>query len=224
MRNPITMVRMLNKVRRLVQDPRRLDEVIALADTVSRPEVMAEIVAHVARDAVGAAALRERPRVRLAPDELRRLPEGTLGRAYVDFMDENGLRAEDLPTRPAHDDATYVRAHLFETHDVWHVVTGFATDEAGELGLQAFYLAQFPARLAPLLLAAGLLNTLFYRFDDRGPRMDAIARGWVAGQRARGLFGQRWNDLWATPLPEVRARLGLPAGGVQAGSEVRAAA
>jgi ubiquinone biosynthesis protein Coq4 len=34
----------------------------------------------------------------------------------------------------------------YETHDIWHVVTGFHTDVAGELGLQAFYLAQFPGR------------------------------------------------------------------------------
>jgi hypothetical protein len=48
--------------------------------------------------------------------------------------------------------------------------------------------------------------------------MTQIARGWLLGRQARPLFGTDWKQLWATPLSEVRTRLGLepgaPAGAV----------
>jgi ubiquinone biosynthesis protein COQ4 len=207
MRNPLMLLKLLYKSAILVKYPTRLDEVIQLADDMSNDEVMNRFIDVVRKDPTGARSLVERPRVRIVASELRALPPGTLGREYIDFMDGNGLRAEDLPRRPADNAADYVRAHLFETHDVWHVVTGFKTDLAGELGLQAFYLAQLPAPLAPLLLAVGMANTLLFGFDDRDARMEEIVRGWRLGKQARPLFGQNWNDLWVLPLGDVRARL-----------------
>jgi len=207
--NPVVLVKMVYASARLVKNPKRLDEVIALADAISTPGVMKPFIDEAAQAPATAAAIARRPRVLIDPAAFRRLPPGTLGRSYIDFMDKNGLRAEDLPHRPSPDEASWVRAHLFETHDIWHVVTGFATDEAGELGLQAFYLAQLPARLAPLLLAIGLLNTMIYRFDDKVARMDAVAAGLHLGRSARPFFATDWNALWALPLGEVRARLGV---------------
>jgi ubiquinone biosynthesis protein Coq4 len=45
--------------------------------------------------------------------------------------------------------------------------------------------------------------------DDRERRFDAIARGWDMGRRARPLFGTRWDQLWATPIDEVRRSFGV---------------
>ena len=209
MRNPLLLAKLIYKSVILVKYPTRLAEVIQLADDISDDEVMGQFIDEIRKDATGARALVEHPRVNIKRDELRALPKGTLGREYIDFMDGNGLNPEDLPTRPANNEPDFVRAHLFETHDIWHVVTGFKTDLAAELGLQAFYLAQLPARLSPLLLAIGMANTLVYNFDDKDARMDAIVHGWRMGKRAKQLFGQDWKQLWATPLAEVRARLNV---------------
>ncbi len=222
MRNLLTRAKLLFSAVRLVKDPTRLDEVIEMADSLSSEEVMRTFVDFIRRDPVGARSLTERPRVRIVPAELRTLPRGTLGREYIEFMDRNGLDAADLPRRPANDAPSFVRAHLFETHDIWHVVTGFDTDAAGELGLQAFYLAQLPARLAPLLLAVGLVNTLVYAFDDKDARMDGIAHGWRLGKQAAPFFGQHWNELFQLPISDVRARLGIAS--LPPAASVRAAA
>jgi ubiquinone biosynthesis protein Coq4 len=97
---------------------------------------------------------------------------------------------------------------VFEISDsMWHAVTGFATDLAGELGLQAFYAAQIPGGLPLVLLAMGCLNTAIFSMNDRERRFDAIARGWQMGKNARPLFGVRWGDLWERPLAEARAEL-----------------
>jgi ubiquinone biosynthesis protein Coq4 len=36
------------------------------------------------------------------------------------------------------DDTSYLLLRLRQTHDLWHVVTGFSTNVPGELGLKAF--------------------------------------------------------------------------------------
>jgi ubiquinone biosynthesis protein Coq4 len=169
------------------------------------------MVEHFGRDERGATALRERPRLHVSLPELSKLPEGTLGRVFADHMISNGLDPAAIPTLPGGDATEFVRAHLYETHDVWHAVTGFKTDVAGELGLQAFYAAQAPGGLPWMLLAMGFLNTAIYSMNEREARFDAIARGWEMGRRARPLFGTRWDTLWSTPLAEVRRALGVQA-------------
>jgi ubiquinone biosynthesis protein Coq4 len=194
---------------RLVKDPERLDKVIAMTDHLVRPEVTRAVVADVSRHEQGARALVERPRLDVDLAALSQLAPGTLGREFADHMKRNDLDPADLPKRPANDPEAFVRAHLFETHDVWHAVTGFDTDVAGELGLQAFYMAQIPSRLAPVLLSGGLLNTLFYAWDDRTRRMDAIVKGWEMGKRAKPFFGMKWGELWNESIEKVRADLNV---------------
>jgi ubiquinone biosynthesis protein Coq4 len=58
------------------------------------------------------------------------------------------------------DDISYITLRRSQTHDIHHVVTGFATDPAGELGLQAFQLAQIRSPIAIAILTAGLINVL----------------------------------------------------------------
>lgn len=203
----LSTVKLVRGALTLVRNPNRLDEVIELADEISRPEVMEEFVVEARKRPEAAQALAKKPRVHIDLPAFRRLPDGTLGREFARFVDAAGIDPADLPHRPARDEHEWVRAHLFETHDIWHVVTGFGTDVAGELGLQAVYLAQLPARLAPLLLSIGFLNTFIYAFDDKDRRMDEVARGWRLGRRAKQLFGVEWDNLWTVPLSEVRARL-----------------
>jgi len=216
MRNPLTIVKLAIASARVVRDTDKLDDVIMIADSISDPVSFGEIVEHVRRDPQGARALVERPRIELDLPRLRTLPDHTFGRAVARFFDDRGLDPSALPRRPAHDDHTYLRAHLYETHDLWHVATGFESDVAGEVGLQAFYLAQMPANLAPILLGLVFLNTFLYRFDDRARRMDEMTRGWMLGRAARPLAGVRWNELWEVPLAEVRTRFGIPVAGATA--------
>jgi len=211
MRNVIQRLKGISSFVNLVRDPNRLGQVFQLSDAAVDPAVMRAMADHVSRTEVGRKALAERPRLKIDLAALRALPAGTLGRAFAEHMIENGLDPAAIPMLPDHDELEFVRAHLYDTHDVWHVVTGFGTDVAGELGLQAFYQAQLPGHLPTAILAAGLLNTLLYRFDDRDARMTEIARGWQLGKRAEPLFGVRWDKLWAQPLAEIRRDLGLAA-------------
>jgi ubiquinone biosynthesis protein Coq4 len=203
---------------RIVQDPNRLEEVFHLIESINEnPRHSQHLVEGYRKLPHGAQALRDKPRIGTIDLEvLGRLPEGTLGHEYARFMRRHGLDPSSLPSYPVEDDASFIEAHLRETHDVWHVVTGFEPNVAGELGLQAFYLAQFPNQVALAILSAGMLNTLIYGFEDSEARMSQIARGWLMGRKARPFFGTDWKKLWSTPLSEVRARLGLEPGATEA--------
>ena len=212
--NPIDTLRMLRSFWRLSQDPNQLGEVFAIADRGSKPEILAETARFVSRDPQGARALSEG--VRLGPVdllELKKLPEGTLGRVFAEHMIDNGLdpRAIPVPTFPA-GDVRYVKTHLRETHDIWHVVTGFDTDVAGEIGLQAFYLAQLPSRLSAVLIAMAFVHVATKNIEARDPIMHAVLRGWAIGKQARPFFGFEWAKHWKTPLVEVRELLGVDVG------------
>lgn len=195
---------------RLIKDPSRLDDVFRILDSLEGSDGAAEIVRELTDDPALASVFVSRPRVGSVDlAALGRLPPGSLGRTFADEMKARGLDPADIQPRP--DDGTkagYVFAHLRETHDLWHTVTGFDVDVAGELGVQAVYLTQFRAKLALIILAIGLLNTAFFESDDRHARMDAIVAGWRIGRAAK-LFGFDYREHWATPLAEVRAMLGV---------------
>ncbi len=194
----------------LLRDPNRLDQVFAL-DRALPKEALARLVAVAESHPEGRAALRERARVAIDLPSLRALPVGTFGRAVAAFFDENGLDPRSIPRLEAADDLSYIQAHLYETHDIWHVATGFDSSIAGEIGLQAIYATQLPSALAPLLVAGGLLQAVLWANDDFGARLAAIARGHTIAKRARPLLGVRWNELWTLPLDEVRMGLGIEA-------------
>jgi ubiquinone biosynthesis protein COQ4 len=119
---------------------------------------------------------------------LARLPEGTLGREYVRFLRERQL-TPDLFQAPenVHDPrAAYVMKRIRQSHDLWHLLTGHATNPSGEVALQAFTYGQPGTRAKP----------------------GAAIRG---GRRAAPLGAVIWEDQWARPLVELRAQLGIVA-------------
>lgn len=197
---------------RLIKNPNDLDKVIRIADKIAKAEDLEKTAEILSRQSEHAAhSLKTFPRIELNTlfQSKNELPSGSLGLAFIDFLNERGLDPADLPNLPVTSRADFVKAHLFETHDLWHVLTGFETDPAGELGLQAFYHAQIPAPLSPILLGAGFLNTSFFAAHEKNQRMQEIIRGWQLGKAAAPLFGIDWKKYWHRPLTEVQSQFGL---------------
>jgi ubiquinone biosynthesis protein Coq4 len=101
----------------------------------------------------------------------------------------------------------YLRMRLRQTHDIWHVLTGFGTDEFGEVGLQGFYFAQFTNGQSALIGAGAMLKSLLRgRFGDLEKHVDAFCQGYCAGKRAESLLAVKWEELWGERLEDVRKR------------------
>lgn len=195
---------------KLTKDPTQLDQVFAIAEGFENPARLESLMENFRNVPQHAEALRERPRIgHLELSTMAKHAPGTLGRAVHDELTRLGIDPKDMVLPEGDGEFDYVRAHMRETHDIWHVVTGFDTDVAGELGLQAFYYAQYRTPLPPLLLSVGMMNTILYAMDDGDRRMRAIVRGWLMGRAAKTFFGIRWAEMFDLPLEEVRRRVGV---------------
>jgi ubiquinone biosynthesis protein Coq4 len=191
---------------RLARDPNELDRVFQIRDAGSHPVLTETIKRRLRQNPQGRAAIDAKRRMGVIHvADLLAMPEGTLGRAYGEFMSKHGLAPDALPNI---DDSQYVQAHLYETHDLWHVVTGFSPDVTGEIGLQAFYAAQLPGVLPAALASALLLNAALTRSSHAlKARFAALSQGWMMGQRAKPLFGYDFRANFARPLDRVREEL-----------------
>jgi ubiquinone biosynthesis protein COQ4 len=141
-------------------------------------------------------------------EALRHCPPESLGYQYAAAMQRDGFQPF-APTIGLDSDSRYVEYRWQQTHDIWHLVTGFDVSEIGEIGLQAFYLAQFQLPLASFLIANALIATTLWQPETLGALLTAIAQGWQMGKTARPLIAQKWEAAWEKPLSVWQAELNL---------------
>jgi ubiquinone biosynthesis protein COQ4 len=142
-------------------------------------------------------------------EQLAALPEGSLGQAYAASLARLGYDPNLHAGMAPDSDAAYVELRLSQTHDLWHVVTGFDTTVTGEIGLQAFHLTQFPYPLGAVLTAQALVSATLGAPELLPELVEAIRTGLQMGLEARPLFAQRWEEGWQRPLVEWREALQL---------------
>jgi len=150
---------------------------------------------------------------------LRALPEASVGRNLVDFLEAREIRPEELArtVREARADSggqapgaspevAYLHDRFRDLHDLWHVVTGYDNDWAGEYGVVGFSAQQVGYRSQTLATGlAALIAALNGRPDVLGTWWRARARA----RRAPYLLAEDWPALLSEPLDDVRQRLSL---------------
>jgi ubiquinone biosynthesis protein COQ4 len=93
-----------------------------------------------------------------------------------------------------------------DSHDIWHVLTGYHRDGLGEACLVAFSFAQTRALGWALIgLGAGLRSLR----DRSQPYTKAIWQGYRRGKAAKWLPGEDYVALLGEPLEAARQRLGI---------------
>jgi ubiquinone biosynthesis protein Coq4 len=168
-----------------------------------------EVVEALKRHPRTAAALRERRLIgRIELEGLSALPVGSLGRSFFDHCRTRDLDP-NLVHVPPDDETGWVLNHLYQTHDIWHVVTGWDNDLPGEVGLGNFYSGQFGSPAFFGFMLALILGNVVWRRAALDPVMEAMALGYQAGRKAEPMFGVHWDELWEVPLDDVRARFGI---------------
>jgi ubiquinone biosynthesis protein COQ4 len=143
-------------------------------------------------------------------DALLALPGDSLGGAYARHMKARGLRPDFYDDVAPRHRLHFLRLRLRQTHDVWHVLTGYDTDPVGELGLQGFYFGQVTNGQSALIFAGGVIRCLLtgtYRLLE--DYVQAFAEGFRAGRNADSLLAVRWEDLWMEPLEALRQRFNI---------------
>ena len=145
-------------------------------------------------------------------DELSQLPEGTLGHVYAHKIKSKDFNPYFYKTVPVVDDISYLKMLWRTTHDIYHVVAGFDTDEIGEIGLQAFFIAQTPIPISAMIVSFGLVMISLYQPHNLKYLMSEISRGYNLGSQTTGKFiAQRWDKYWDVQVSDIRANLGMKA-------------
>lgn len=193
------------ELRKALRAPDRLGDVAVLKGELGRSRVRPEIEAELA------AMSDPFPEVDLP--SLAALPRGTLGREYAEFLSRCGLEPFRLSgTLPEE----MLRKNLFVVrygfaHDVFHVLTGFDTTLAGELGVWSFVAGQryhWGHRLAVAI--ACLLYPLMA--PRQIPRMWANRRrGYRMGRRAQSLISVPFERMWSRSIKDLRTMLDVEA-------------
>lgn len=141
-------------------------------------------------------------------DRLLQYPPNSLGYVYASHMKRRGFAAME-PAIAIDSDRHYVEYRWQKTHDIWHIITGFDTSERGEIGLQAFYVAQFQLPLSSLLVANALISATLLQPEGLNPLLEAIAQGYAMGKTAKPLIAQKWEAAWEKPVAQWRAELNV---------------
>jgi len=223
-RHPYQWRRAWKALRVLIRDPKQTDQVFEVLEALSGGSFEHQFQ-HFAADPGGRRLLAEKPAL-LAMlsdrDALRTLPDGSLGRAYLAFMESGSLTADGLveadavaaernPNPPAHQrdaDREFYGDRRRDIHDLWHVLTGYGMDEAGEAANLAFTFGQIPSLGLGLIVIAGAI------IGPKTPRLGwerYLFRAWRRGCRASDLTTAPYEELLALPLEDVRLRLGIEA-------------
>jgi ubiquinone biosynthesis protein COQ4 len=143
------------------------------------------------------------------------LPEGSLGRAYADFTAREELSPDGLvgasETIERDDEETpcprrlLFGARVRDTHDLWHVVTGYGRDLFGEAALLAFTYRQIRNRGIGFIVLVAYLRAGGEFKQERV----LIRDGYRRARNAAWLPGADWEALLERPLDEVRDTLGV---------------
>jgi len=143
-------------------------------------------------------------------DKLRKLPEGTLGREYAQFLDKQGIEPftfSDEAKAEFRQDPYTVR--YIVTHDLHHLLSGFDTGMAGELGVFAVSYGQGVLTNRLFLWMAKAIVSLATPTQFRRVLHNCRV-GLAIGKRAKLLVGERLEDQFERPLAELRAEYNIP--------------
>lgn len=175
-------------------------------------------VARMKKSKTGRRLLEEKPNlldVLEDRERLRAMPEGSLGRAYLYFMESEGFTAQGLIDASAEGarvvsvdpDVAWVGNRLRDLHDLFHVASGYGRDPLGELCVVGMGNVQNYNRGIGFLVFMGRRD-----FRERLPNLpieECFEEAKARGRKSVFLAALDWESLLDKPLEDVRKELGL---------------
>jgi len=192
-------------------DPRRGDMIAALGETTAGPALPRLRDRMLASDE-GRRILKERPRINSSTvdmNALAQLPEGTFGRAYINWLERCGVTPDTrTPVKYIDDpELAYVMQRYRECHDFYHCVTSMPVRVEYEIAVKFFEFANLglpmtalAAVAAPLRLNSAKRSRLF---------KDYIPWALKCGGSARSLITVYWEERWDQNIEDMKNEFGI---------------
>jgi ubiquinone biosynthesis protein COQ4 len=143
-------------------------------------------------------------------EKLSQYPQGSFGWEYAHHMKASQLKPFNIS--PEHEDIA--KRNVFALryvviHDILHVLLGFDTSYAGEIGVLAFAAEQnYSPSLKIGLKIAKVFAPIIFPTQAKAIFAN-IRKGQELGKKATFLLGVRFEEYWERPLSEVKAEFGL---------------
>jgi ubiquinone biosynthesis protein COQ4 len=140
----------------------------------------------------------------------------TVGGAYRHFVRSEGLSAEGLAeesrkvrgaAQDVHHPIAWFGRRIRDTHDLWHILTGYHRDGLGELCLVAFSYAQTGSLGWAFIAVGGVLQGFKVGQGRRTAKI--VWQAYRNGKKAAWLPGQDFVALLSEPLAAARERLNI---------------
>ncbi|KAL5504396.1 COQ4 [Sanghuangporus vaninii] len=195
----------------LLTNPNRADLVAALGETTAGP-ALPRLRDRMLESAESRRILKARPRINTHTVDiaaLAALPENTLGRTYVSWLERCNVTPDSR--EPVHyiDDPelAYVMQRYRECHDLYHASIGLPVDGLSEIAVKAFEFANLGLPMTGLAAALGHLRLS----SARRERYFKEYLPWAlrCGGSARSLITVYWEKRWEQDIGELRDELGL---------------
>ncbi|EFZ01151.1 coenzyme Q biosynthesis protein Coq4 [Metarhizium robertsii ARSEF 23] len=188
-----------------------LDLIAQVGESTATPYFIYRLRDAMLADPTGRRILRLRPRITsktLSMSYLRSLPENTVGRTYVGWLDREGVSPDTRSETRYIDDeeCAYVMQRYRECHDFYHSITGLPIVREGEVALKAFEWANtlLPMPGLSMFAAATMKPQERQRFWD-------IYLPWALrnGSRSKEVINVFWEEQLERDVEELRGELGI---------------
>ncbi|KAK1787930.1 hypothetical protein P4O66_016409 [Electrophorus voltai] len=194
-----------------LQNPYRHDMVAVLGETTGHLALV-KLRNRMRNNPEGYTILIERPRIQVSTLDLSwmsALPDGSLGREYLCFLEKNKVTPDTRANVKFVDDEelAYVMQRYREVHDLLHTLLGMPTNMLGEVAVKMFEAAQtglpmciLGAILGPLRLSTSRLQKLT---TSLGP--------WAlhSGIHSRCVLSVFYERRWEQNLEDLREELNI---------------
>ncbi|TCD61667.1 Ubiquinone biosynthesis protein [Steccherinum ochraceum] len=192
-------------------NPRRGDMVAAVGDLTAGP-VLPRLRDTMLASKEGRAILKERPRISTKTVDLEKLaslPEGTMGRRYISWLERCGVSPDTR--EPVHyvDDPelAYVMQRYRECHDLYHCLFNLPVNVEAELALKFFEFANLGLPMAGFAAAFGH----FRLNSERRARLFSEYVPWAmkCGTSSKSLITVYWEKRWEQDVSQIKEELGV---------------
>ncbi|KAI9294385.1 coenzyme Q biosynthesis Coq4 [Neoconidiobolus thromboides FSU 785] len=196
----------------VLKDPTRQDLVAALGETTGTLSLqyMRNKMIH---DKIGRRLLFEKREINsnnLNLERLKLLPEGTFGREYIRFLEDNQVSPDTRTEVHYVDDPelAYVMLRYRQVHDFLHTLCNMGITVEEELALKWFELAQFKL---PMNLLSVAIGPVILGSKERKQLFESKLISWAiqCGSNSKFLLNVPFEDLFDRDLVMLRKELGI---------------
>ena len=195
----------------LMLDPENTHSVFDMDDGLRNNDATRELLRFTIKSPAVQSIVDERYLQPGVPDtqRLRQMPEGSLGERYTTHLDSMGFDPDYYRKIDVKDDIDYIMMRIRQTHDIWHVVTGFDTHPLGEICIKAVELAQTHRPMAAAICAGSVFRYIMHEPEHFGYCIESIAAGYHLGLRSGPLLAMKWEEMCDRPVTDIRKDLNL---------------